>query len=609
MKIDNLTLVNFGGLQGRHEIDMPHLAALVGKNGMGKTTVLNGLRYALTGAEPEGDIINKACDACAVHLTMTDPVDGAVFTFSRIKDRSKPLKCQINGKATTKASLNTKIADVIGIPTDRISILSSSDVIAAMKPQEFASFILEYIPERLKADEIVAMIPGITPGLAAIVRSGLPEDNIEMGMLDTLDASVRESRKNLRASIDAQKLLLSSKPSENPYAGKEEEIRASIEQFSKGKAAYDVYLEKMNAYKRSVEAVNRHKAMMADLRKQIEASTAVKPDPLLVEKADREVAARRETVQNTRIGISGVSAGLAQLRVSLENLSNPICPLSEKIRCTQDKSAAKAELEESITASEEGLKAMKEELAKAEAALAAAEEKRAGFQKQETEYMKKISLKREYSNMEKAAPVPVPAPDPVEVPDEAVIDTLTKQLKVIESYNEGKKLAASIEALESQYKDYDAMVKALAEKGPVRTGVLAKYLGVFEDTCNERAHKVRPEINFRFEADGGVVVLMDNGKGAYLPYSALSGGEKAFMLFILMDMLNALSGSRILFLDELSVIDTKCFDALLDIIMAYEADYDHILIAAVDHPDTVASVKSHGIPFLGIGEPAAEEVM
>ena len=214
----------------------------------------------------------------------------------------------------------------------------------------------------------------------------------------------------------------------------------------------------------------------------------------------------------------------------------------------------------------------------------------------------------EYTSLYKASPDVLEKPEEVEMPSEADASTLEAKLKIIEGFHEGEQLKAQIEDLMVEYKDYDTLVKALSDKGCVRTGVVSKYLSVFEDLCNDRSRSVRPEIDFKFVSDNGVVVLMNNGKGAYLPYESLSGGEKAYMIFILMDMLNSLSGSNILFLDELSVVDSKCFDALLDIIMAYESGYDHILVAAVDHADTVESIKAHSIPaFKKPGEEDPDE--
>ena len=97
----------------------------------------------------------------------------------------------------------------------------------------------------------------------------------------------------------------------------------------------------------------------------------------------------------------------------------------------------------------------------------------------------------------------------------------------------------------------------------------------------------RPEISFKFESDNGVVVYMDNGKGSMLPYESLSTGEKAYFMFVIMDMLNQLSGVNILLLDELSVIDSSVFEKFVSTVLEHKDDYDHIIMSAVNHIDTV----------------------
>ena len=221
------------------------------------------------------------------------------------------------------------------------------------------------------------------------------------------------------------------------------------------------------------------------------------------------------------------------------------------------------------------------------------------YQENFTRYDKKIALKKQYKSLSEAKPELPVKPEEVVKPDsEDERMLLERQLKNIGDYQEGLELSSQISLIESQIKDYESLVKALAEKGAIRTGIISAYLSVFEDLCNDRSKKVRPSVSFKFVSQDGVVVLMDTGKGNYLPYESLSGGEKAYMIFIVMDMLNSLCGSNILLLDELSVIDTKCFDDLLDIVLAYADDYDHILLAAVDHEDTVRSVESHGIAMM-----------
>ena len=73
-----------------------------------------------------------------------------------------------------------------------------------------------------------------------------------------------------------------------------------------------------------------------------------------------------------------------------------------------------------------------------------------------------------------------------------------------------------------------------------------------------------------------------------------------FLMYILMTMLNQLTGSRLLIMDELSVLDADNFDILLNLLSTDEESYDQAFIAVVDHNDTIDSIKKYGITPLKV---------
>ena len=607
MKIDKLEIVNFMGIEGAITMnEVPHIAALIGPNGMGKTTVMNAIRFGLTGAEPEGGkLINNNANQCNVTIGLTD---GVSYDFTRIKDVEKPSKCLINGKATTQKSMNEKIESIIGIPIEKIKILASSDIVAAMKPQEFSSFILEYIPEKLALTDIMSLVPDSTIGMMDIMEANLPAEGIEIATINEFDSFCRYNRKELKDSIARKKALYDTKPKETPGDDKET-LNERLKALSNAEAAYKVYLAQKDAYDRALNALKKHEEMIRSLKTEIESVPASRPDPAVLDALKKEGESLNETIRNTQTGINGAKSALLQLERTLESLEKSVCPISPLITCHTDKTVAKNEISESIEATKSGLVAMEEEISKTTAKYEAVKEKIANYNSNAGAYEKKLSLMKQLKTLEDNKPELPAMPDEIEEPDVSSAATQIKNaLKVFDEYEEGIRLETQIKALENELSDYERLVKAVAEKGPIRNGVISRYLKVFEDICNERSAKVRPEITFEFISKDGVVVLMDNGKGVKLPYSSLSGGEKAYMLFILMDMLNSLVGTNLLLLDELSVIDTKCFDALLDIVLSYAGEYDHVFVAAVDHADTVDSVASHSIPLLSLEREALEVV-
>lgn len=145
----------------------------------------------------------------------------------------------------------------------------------------------------------------------------------------------------------------------------------------------------------------------------------------------------------------------------------------------------------------------------------------------------------------------------------------------------------------------ESLCTALSPKGTVKQELTAEYLKAMAASLSEETAKVLPGANVRFEADNGIRLYLDrDGNGTVLPFTALSGGEKAAVLFAIIRMLSASAGTRILILDELSVLDSCTFRSLLARLK--DEPMDLALIAAVDHEDTVAAVEEAGIPRIKI---------
>ena len=603
MKIKEIRLVNFGCFGGAHAFSLPRLSALIGKNGTGKTTILNAIRFCLTGAEPDGDIISNGMDECSATVLLEDPSDGTVYEFERIKSREKASKCKINGATTTLKAMNEKLSDVIGIPVDRIKVISSGDIVSAMKPQEFSSFILEYIPEKLKLSDIVGLVPMSTAGMMSIMEANLPEDGIDITTIENFYDFCKENRKELKAKVQTKKMILSEKPEEPPEES-EEALNEKLSRLMTAEASETLYRKKKADYDSAVEAQKKTRANIEALKKESEAITATRPDSAKQDKVEADIKAKNETVKNHEVSIRGAESAVTQLRITLEALEKPICPISPLITCHQDKTVAKKEISESIIASEEGIEALKKELSKAKDELAGLEKEKESLFNEKLLYEKKLSLIKQQKALEETlTTLPEEPVEPAADAEEIAVEKfqLNEKLKAWASYKEGRLLSGQIERLENEVKDFDSLVKATAEKGEVRVGVIKRFLGVFEEIANERSKEFRPEVGFRFDPENGVTVKMDpTGSGYYMPYDSLSGGERAYMIFVLLDLLNQLSGAKVLFLDELSVMDVETFKSLIDLIKKHVEEYDHVVIASVDHSDIVGLIDAAGIERLTV---------
>ena len=609
MVIKHVKIRSFMGYAGTIEFDMPKIAALVGTNGIGKTSVLNALRYVLTGEEPDGDIINHDAQECMVEITLIDPVDGADITFSRSKNRTKPSKFMIDGQKTTAAKLNEKLTDVTGIALDKIKVLSSADVVASMKPQEFSKFILDYIPEKISLSFIIDNLKKTNMEILNTLDANFPPENIEMADIDNFLDMLKSTRKELKARLSEKKSLYETKPKElaAPIEEVEEKLRLLQELLNKK----EVLEVKNRAYENALENLKKHEEMLAGMKTEYEKITVSRPDMNILDSYNNEKDELISRIKNKDIEITGVNSALKQLEITLDALNKPICPISPLITCHTDKSIAKEEITESIEATKKGLVALKEDSEFIQKKYDELKAKIDEFNHKKSLYEKKIELAKRIKTLEDNKPVVPEKPENViDKTDEASIKDEIENVKSIAKLNagfaEGETLKANIEAISQTLDNIEYLIKEFGDKGSVRVAIVTKYTKVFEDILNERSMKVRSDISFSIVPDNGLRILMNTGKGM-LPYENLSGGEKAYMLYMIMDMLNSLSGTQILFIDELSVMDKENFNFLLDLITRYQGDYDHIIFAAVNHIETVDAVKTHMIPMVELTKRESEE--
>lgn len=599
MKLNRIEIVNFCGLKGLHVINIPHIVALIGANGVGKSTIINAIRYGLTGIKSVPDIINKEASETTVEIFLND-ADGNEISFSRTESRTKPSKFKVCGSATTQKALNSYIEDVCGVDVDKIRIASSSEIVANMKPQEFASFILRYIPEKMTAEEVLSLIPDSTLEMMTIGEALLPAENICLEDLDEVDSVIRAQRKELKSLIQVEEANYESKVKEKPAMPKEA-IKAEMEDILASENKKKMYEAAMSAYKKAKEDFDKRIKVIKNIESQIKEITTSKPDELKLKELKDKSNSLKETMRNHDKSLYGLNNSLSQLKITLDALEKPICPISPLITCHENKAVAIEDISGTIKATEEGIMALEVEKKKVEEQINVAESEIADFEKDKSLYERKVFLMSQLKTLKDTVPEEPKLPEKVEIVDvETRKFQLNEYLKTWESYEEGINLLTQIERNKAELATFEALVKAFAEKGPVRQGILTKYLKVFEDICNERSNKIRPEIKFSFRSEDGIVVYMDNGKGIFLPYENLSGGEKAYFMFIIMDMLNQLCGVNILLLDELSVIDNEIFSKYVEIILEHKDDYDHIIMCAVNHPDTVETLKCRDIPIVNL---------
>ena len=111
------------------------------------------------------------------------------------------------------------------------------------------------------------------------------------------------------------------------------------------------------------------------------------------------------------------------------------------------------------------------------------------------------------------------------------------------------------------------------------------YTNIFESVANQTAKALNKEFRVKFVAKEGITVYFKFKSNAlYMPYRMLSGGEKVLAMFILLDLINQLTNSNIMVLDEIDVLDEQRFGELMEVLNSdfIKDRYDMIFLTMTD---------------------------
>ena len=586
MKIKNIRINNFKSIIDKEYSPKNKVAVLCASNGVGKTSFLEALRFGLTGEAPD-NCINDRADEMSVEITL----EKDDLTMERIKHITKPTKVRVNGKVTTAKHLETALFDNAGLTKDTLKTSTSQEVLAAMKPDALGAFLMGYVPEEVDFDTVVKFIPGASPEVVEELQSYLPAMPDKFG-LDTVENAYKaifeartytnKDRQRKSAQID---IAVVDAPIRS-LADVEKEEKDIV--FKEGaqvsaKAAMDLYLSAISIRKNAEKSIE-------DLQKQIDAINVAKPKESEIVEIKAAINKATEKISDANKIIAMIENNLETFENTLANLDKPVCPISEKLVCTTDKSTIKEELAELIQANKEGADIQKKIIAEEREKIAELQKRENDWNENNRAYTQKVTLVNRLAAEKKNLP-PVPA-RPSTVPDAADYTVRKQELKreraYCEAYERNQQLMRESEALEKRYIILDALCTALAPKGDVMSGITATYLSIFEGVINKRAAELGTGYLVQFIADNGVnYTIKTPASTTYHSYADLSCGEQLVAIFLLLDMLNALCGTRIMLLDDLNHLDSDNFGVLLSLVnsKAFQDDYDHVFICAAKNTD------------------------
>lgn len=596
MKINNYTVANFKGVDFMSENNVPKRTIFVGPNGSGKSSMLEGIRYGITGDCPSNAVrANAPYASVLIELDKLAPIE-------RIQHAgNKPNQIRYSGTLTTQKSVSEQIQSTFNINLDTMKNITSGEILRAMSAGELSKFLTEsgLLPLSVDVEEVIKECK-LSADAAAMIKVFLPPMPNKFG-LDDINGCYEEffeQRKLITRDIKAEEAKAAAYNGPAPTKTIAD-IDKAIASMSTTSADVVIYQNAKALYDKAKLQFDRQQAEIKRLDEFLSKNACKAPDEGKKANAEfqlRNLSAKEASATGT---ISVLEKNLKMLEKMLSDLKSPKCPLSDKLICTTDKTAIKDELEETI-------KNTKAELDKQKALINDINKKIDMFNKQISDYKNDLDKFLKFQSESerlvalRAAVVPLP-PVPVEPKtkpvDTAAIDALNKEKSNIIAYNLAKDAEKRVVDLEKSKAVVQEIVAALDPKGGIRESVIAYALTPLVDYCNKRSKQMNLDIEIDIKASSGsrIYCKTPSSGGAFVPLESASSGQKAIILFLVMDMLNFLSGLGILFLDGLEVLDKSAFDALLTILESPESDqtYNHIFMSVVDHDDINDVIAKH----------------
>lgn len=602
MFVKTINTFNFQGLKGLQSFELDKITALAQPNGSGKTSLINALRFGLTGNSPKGNMINIGEQSAAVKLILEN---GSNFSRQVFATKGKSAKYYISDKPTNATELSRFIySEMGGVDKKVAKFVSSGELLTSMTSQEFGELLLSYLPETMTAETVISHYPSANEEQKKIIREYFLDKEFEISELKEFQKFIKGRRDRINEAISNCRGALNLLGDTAPKFTKEE-LEEKIAVKTKERDDLLAIQANLNNYNQLLCQEQFRQQELERLDKELANLNGVAHTEEELRLANELVTTTRTSAMQTRGAIEALVSAKQDLDTAIENISKPICPLSDKIVCTVDKRPVTKELEEKRDRLIEDYKTQRSFY---EQTLANIKEYENRYAQMAFENQQFILMQEKQQEKERLLAQKIEIPEKPEETNslEGItqeLQYLQSQMLIVENYSKKDTYLNNIEKLTKKLEDYQALYVAFSPKGEVKEKITSYYLEEFAEPCNEKAGKLFPGMKLKFITQDGVKVLTDpNGSGEYLEFNSLSGGEQASVMFLLVSMLSSLSGMGIIILDELSVLDDNTFENLIRILKENSNEYDMCLIALVDHADMIKTLNKHEIPILSVNK-------
>lgn len=640
MKINELILNGFRNHTAT-AIDLNHVNVFVGKNNSGKSSIKAAIEYALTGrceftdAAGRGaeELIQRGAKEALIKLT----VDGLGYVT-----RAIPNALDV---ADWKGGLTVQqdaLYEYLAAGADVIAAALNTGRFIDMRPDEQKNLLFNLLGLRFDKVRVFESFENFLGRQGRVIPKGLREyfalevnqDLVDGGpeVLDDIYKRVYKERTAAKKTLKELEALAGAgeKASTLPDGAWEarEQIRADLAKLRARKEELLQQNGRVIAGRQNIEGLKaryytafqryeaKHKEYAEGDFDQAELDRLESELPALQKKADL-AAQELKIQQNIHAGIEANLNAWTAARNLLNARSSAPCPLAPKLTCTADKTKMIEQLQIDIDAATQKhgealdkLAALEKDYQSAADAhteasrklgtLTRAKEDRERVARELDELRQnKEAAKTELDQAEASVTGSAEVQQELDELSQRIPrgDELVQQIAAEERARaDRERLTETLTRKRDEVAWLEVLVEAFGPKG-IKADLLAGVMGRVQEHANERLgmltgghYQIKFDVSKDFDikvTTGDVTTSLDN----------LSTSERMRVGIILQDVLNSLTGLRLLVIDDCEILDPGNKSLLINLLLKIRDDYDTIIILSALGE---TAPRNPGIPGLSV---------
>lgn len=570
-----LVINKFCGIDHK-EIELQKINVFKENNGYGKTSIINALRFCLSGDFGKNPIYENG-NICQVDLYTNNGI-----TLSRTLSKTATgyaASPYINKKKCSQKDFNAFLKANNMASSEIYEILCNPMSLSEMTQEQLSDFILNVINKTVTLDKLSELANGFSAVQTQWINYVLKEKDIEFDSISlkniddiysevyALRAATKKDFKNFGT------FTVPAKP------------KKTIEKLNKEMEELISLENKLAAAKKEIELYKRNSKKKEDTITKINELTkqinSINIENINIDELNKKITDNNAAIIELEKRISSCNALYNSNIKIIKQLEGSKCPISDKITCTADKTDLKHSLEKE---NEKHMNTISE-CEKKKAELVSLK----SVLNKESEKANENNIKLNNQNnliktieMLKAS-IPEVGEPPL-IPEDKDFSTekeaLRRELKeisdyetLLDRYNKKKLCENKIEVLND-------LCALFSPKGIIKINFISLIISPIEEKINDLLQQIK-DIDVKLNINKGIEITCKTKGDTYINYDSLSGGEKIIVTFAIYNMLNQLYGNKYLVLDDLDRVDTPTLETLFKTLKLIEDNYDFIIVAMV----------------------------